>query len=423
MSDITYSDIVNDIEKISKEAKISPSQITFQQYRKFGGRFTDHTIRNKAGVFSSLVKDAFPETEKDVESIAGTKRRKQYVDSLEKQIGDRNYVIERLTYNFAKSLKESPIVLKPTKIVSKSKYNPKRINVAHLSDNHFGISVDEREVEANKYGWVTAARRLGKYAQEVAYYKHDHRNECGELVINLGGDQIAGIIHTDDHNLDLLSMQIIGATRYYIQFVDYQLQAYDKVRVVATPGNHSRIEMVQKQGRALSQKYDSYLTVILEAIRQAFRNDPRVEIHQPLTPYTAYKVFDHNFLLFHGDTHPKTGSVWRSINIQDISATLDRLNVTRTESERIHVALAGHVHFGCYAWLDNGIHLFINPSLIGTDPFAQSNGSYNAPVGQWFFEATPDYAVGDMRLSNVRSADDDSSFEKIIKPFNYELNF
>lgn len=418
----TLSEVIDDIKRVADAIGTPPIELKFGKYNNEGGQYSEWQIRRLGG-FTAIVKDAFgSDTEKDLVSARGVSNRNTYLARLERQVGDREYFITRLTHQVAESFKNNPVVISPQKKFPKpNEKKADRYNIVNLSDNHFGSFVDPLEVENNGFNWGVAARRFGKLAEEVAHYKLDHRDECLGLVVNVAGDQIEGRIHLDDKYVDLISDQIIGTGRYLIDFFDYQLQFYPKILVQVSPGNHDRVMDAGKgRDRARSQKYDSYLSCIMETVRQTFRNEPRLVVNQPKTPYTTFQLFDHNYLVFHGDTAPSVGNPSKALDIKRISAQLNDFNVARPDSERAHVAFTGHVHFGTYALLDNGIELFVNPSMIGVNTYAQSNGSYLSNPGQWLVEAVRDYPVGDMRLCRLRQADNDARYEKIIKPYNYQ---
>ena len=64
----------------------------------------------------------------------------------------------------------------------------------------------------------------------------------------------------------------------------------------------------------------------------------------------------------------------------------------------------------------------MNGCLIGTDPFAKSIGIHASLPVQVLWETTPTYVQGDSRSIYVSSADARKKYEKIIKPYNYELS-
>lgn len=417
--------IVEDIKSSAAKMGLDPSQMTKSKYYAGGGRFTEHQLKSKGGI-TGIINDAFAAApgKEDLAAIRGTQTRNLAFRKLQREYGTSAYREERFKSVLSEVFKENPIV------VSASKKDPKRrptkkierYNLGHLSDIHFGIGIDPLEVEENQYNWQISARRLAQVVESLAHYKLDHRDECGGLVLNMGGDLAQGIIHADDGNQDLLTWQFAGAVRYICSAVDYLLNFYDKILIPVTPDNHMRILTLTKgKDRARAQKYDSFNSMLFEAIQQAFRRDPRVEFIIPRTPYTTYKVFGRTFLSTHGDTVLNFGSPEKAVDIGNIARQIDRLNSSASEGDRVQVVLAGHVHTALYLGLPNDVDLFINPSLSGTDPYAQSLGFLKSRTGQWIFESTRDHRIGDTRLIWTNDADDNEALDDIIPVFDYQL--
>jgi hypothetical protein len=313
-------------------------------------------------------------------------------------------------------------------VASKKRQYSERVNTMMISDTHFGINIDPYEVESNQYNWTIAARRLGKVIHDAAHFKLDHRNDCQKLVINFGGDLCQGIIHADDAGQELMTFQMVGAARMVIQGIDYLRDFYNEIDCAITDDNHMRLLTHTKgNGRAMSQKSDSFNTMLFEMVQQAFRLDPAVKFHRPKTPYTEYKVFDRTQFLTHGDTVLKLGWLSKKIDTGSLAAQIAAINATRTDANRIEVVWAGHVHTGLQLALESDVDVFINPSMSGIDPFAQSIGilggsnERSCRAGQWLVEQTREERIGDARIVWASKADDDADYEKIITPFDYQL--
>jgi hypothetical protein len=250
-----------------------------------------------------------------------------------------------------------------------------RVNMLMVSDTHFGLNIDPHEVESNQYNWNIAARRLGKLAYDAAHFKFDHRNECQQLVINFGGDLCQGIIHADDAGQELMTYQMVGAARMIVEMIDYLRNYYNEILCPITDDNHMRlITLTKGKDRATAQKFDSFNTMMFEMVQQAFRHDPTVKFIRPKTPYTEYKVFGRTNFLTHGDTVLKLGWVSNKIDTKSLAGQIANINSTRSDEDRIEVVWAGHVHTGVQLALECDVDMFINPSMSGIDPYAQSIG-------------------------------------------------
>lgn len=226
----------------------------------------------------------------------------------------------------------------------------------------------------------------------------------------------------------MMTYQMVGAARMIIQAIDYLRDFYNEIECAITDDNHMRLLTLTKgKGRATAQKFDSFNTMMFEMVQQAFRLDPEVKFLRPKTPFTEYKVFDRTNFLTHGDTVLKLGWVSKKIDTGSLGAQIANINATRHDDNRIEVVWAGHVHTGLQLALETDVDVFINPSMSGIDPFAQSIGilggsSHRAcRAGQWLVEQTREERVGDARIVWCSKSDDDADYEKVITPFDYEL--
>jgi hypothetical protein len=291
------------------------------------------------------------------------------------------------------------------------------------SDHHFGANVDPEEMgNGNRYDWEIAARRLGMICEETATYKESRRKYHDELVIFLLGDSIGGIIHNQEGpSYDLMINQIIGATEYYIQAINY-LKArglYPKVRVYCQPGNHGRVQHKADKSRALVNKYDSLENIVFYNLALAFRGDPRVEIHVPKAPFCDVEVQGHRVYGTHGDTVFTTGNVGHAINTKAIEQKVANINAMERDKGKkpFSLFLAAHGHRSATTSTSNGVHVVINGCLIGLDSYGQGLGIPDTRPSQHLWEMTPKFAFGDNRFLEVQSADGEKDFEKIIRPY------
>jgi hypothetical protein len=427
----TLENIKKDIERVAELLGTEPTALTKTKYFSFPTSYYREWTFRKHGGYAAVLRECFGmataqhgDDPRDIASIQGTRDRNNFVSALRKELGTHVQQVERFRAAMLDALKTHPIMrAKNTKcLVPTKNSNHERAVSVLISDDHFGNNVDPREVEENQYNWTIAARRFARVIHDVAHFKLDHRKECERLILNLGGDLCQGIIHPDDSSTELMTHQMVGTARMIIEALDYLLQFYPIIDVPVTPDNHMRLFTHTKgKGKAVTQKFDSFNTMMIESVQQAFRNEPRVRFNIPMTPYTTYKVFDRTHFLTHGDTVLKLGYPGSSVATSAISAQIDRMNAGRSEADRIQLVLAGHVHTGTYIALQNDVDCFINPPLSSVDPFTQSIGYLKNRVGQWMIEHTRDMRCGDQRIIWVHKADDDASMEQIITPFDYSL--
>ena len=435
MAKLNLEDIKKDMIVVADHNQVNPANLSKSLYFGGTGKYKEWEFRQLGG-YNSVRTELFGSPEKpfgtnqtDLAILRGTQERRAEVTRLQRQLGTHKLQVERFRVVLEDAIKTfPPLINKTRKKIAKKNAKHERTNIAMISDTHLGLNIDPFEVEGNQYNWTVAARRLGKVFHDIAHFKLDHREDCEKLVLNMGGDLCQGIIHLSDAGQDLMTYQMIGAARMIVQAIDYELDFYDSIDICITDDNHMRlVTQVKGKDRAMAQKFDSFNTMLFESVQQAFRNEPRVRFLRPKTPFTEYKVFGRTHFLTHGDTVLNLGMPAKNINPSSLSAQISAMNAVRSDSERIEVVWAGHVHTGTYIALQNDVDVFINPSLSGIDPFAQSIGIISghqgrtSRVGQWLVETTREERVGDQRIMWAHKADENPEYEKIVTPFDYEL--
>lgn len=427
-------DIVREIERISGKLGVEPYQLSKTKFVELS-KISEWEMR-KVGGYATLLSTYFPVQDKSLKDIQLLKERKSYINKLEKKYGSWELFEEQLTESLVKrleTLKVEPVILnekatnKYIKTISKRELHdstPRSICVA-LTDVHFGTHVDKEELGGkNEFNWNIAARRYGFIIEQLETYKMELRHLHEEVVFLLGGDLIGGIIHNQEGpDYDLITYQIAGAVSYFIQGFNHVKAFYPKIRIVCQPGNHGRMMHKEDKGRALSQKYDSFENIIFNTLSHVFKNDPKVEIIVPKSPYAEVTVQGHRIYMTHGDGVFSTGNPGKSINTEKIEQQVHRIN----EEERLknrkpfELFVFGHVHQAAHFQTNSGTQILINGSMIGTDSYAQGVGIMSSNPVQVMWEMNSKFAVGDSRWLFVSAADKEQRLENIIKPYNYEL--
>jgi len=300
------------------------------------------------------------------------------------------------------------------KVKQKKRKKIKRTIIGHISDTHIGINIDKVEMGGiNAFNNEVSARRFAYFFRELAKYKKDHREET-DLVLVLNGDIFAGVIHGQEGAVDLMSTQFAAALSIFTQGISYIATEYRSIRIECQTGNHCRYIHKDNKGRQTEQKWDSFATNLYVSLKQVFRKDKHIEFVIPETPYSLFKVFDHNFLATHGDTFINLGNPGKSINTKDITSQIN--SVSTGLGVKIDVILGAHVHKSTHQTLDNGTDLLINGTLSGTDPFAQSIGITGSHPSQQIIEVTEEHRVGDVRFVQLKGADNEKELDGIIEP-------
>lgn len=421
----TNKAFVRSMKRVAKDLDKPESEITKAQFFANDAESLSEWEVRKAGGFSSLKTMFFP-ADVDLEAKYGSKLLKQHITKVEKAHGQALFFERELLTAVREHLEANPLVIhKPVKTAKAAKASPtkktsERTVVACISDTHFGANVSKEEMHGlNEFNWTIAARRLACFVEQVGSYKWDHRHET-DLVLQLNGDIIAGVIHNQEWFVDLLATQFSGTVHLLVQAVTYLSTRYKTVKVVCTSGNHGRNVGKADKGRATTHKWDSYETMIYLSLKEILsRATKNVEVVVPEAPYIVYKVQGHNLVQTHGDTVINVGNPGKSLAMDSIANQINKMTSSDLipAGEKVDVVCVGHVHVPTVQMLDNGCMAVINGCLSGTDPFAQSIGIFGNNPTQLMFESTPDHAVGDVRMIHVKCADKEARFDQIVKPF------
>lgn len=413
------------LKTVAKVVGKEPAEVTKAEFMNESTAGISEWDIRKSGGFEALKKLYFPPAEVDLEVKYGSKMVSSHLRKLEKNYGEALFYENRLGQAVKELLTENPIKLHaPVKPKVSKGGKLKRSVVAAISDTHFGCVIENKEMHGlNEYNWTVAARRMALYMEQIVNYKTDHRQDT-DLVIQLNGDIIAGMIHNQEWAVDLLTLQFSGTVHLLSQAISYVAQHYPQVKVVCTPGNHGRAMHKADKGRATTQKWDSYENMIYVSLREIFaKSHKNVSFVIPESPFLVYKVQGHNVLQTHGDTVIKVGNPGNMLNMGSINSQINELNSSELikPEEKIAVVSVGHVHVPTIQTLQNGCSLIINGCLSGTDPFAQSIGIFSNNPAQVIFESTEEYPVGDMRIIHVKGADSQERLDKIINPFKSKM--
>lgn len=305
----------------------------------------------------------------------------RHMRSVEKRIESfHDGLVRALTTSAPKAVK-----------LPKRKPSKTRTVFAFLSDTHYGLTVDPKEVRGNRFNYTVAHKRTQMFAQQVNDYKRDHRKDSS-LVVLLGGDMIAGAIHKS-MDQDGLAYQIVKASRIIQAFIDTLAQGeWKSIQIYCTEGNHGRIMHPGKEnGRALTQKYDNYERIIYEHLKDLYGDC----VHITKEPYIAFNVYKHHIVLAHGDTNFSIPNPGRGLNTGKIAGKMSAYHVSTRK--RLDLLCVGHHHVATYLNTPGG-KLIVNGSLSGTDAYARGIDIFDNMPTQLLWECTPEHVVGDFRM-------------------------
>jgi hypothetical protein len=342
-------------------------------------------------------------------------RGTNYARKLERLVGDEDYYARRLETALVEAVERCPpVVTKQDKTPAIRAYCGTAEVVAVMSDLHFGVCVDRREVPGGAYSWQIAARRLALFCERIARYGVGRAQTLRLLWM---GDTFDGRIHATDAGLDLLVNQIDGTRQILVHAIDYLRQHFDAIRVECGAGNHGRWPW-PGQGRPASQKYDGADAVVARGVEHIFRDCNDVAFNTPRTPYNLWTACGFRFLATHGDSlfnirHPEKG-----LRPKELATRLYELESSELGG-KVDAVVMGHHHYAVCAPIpgrDPGATLVVNGSTLGRTAYAQTAGYTVTPPSQVMWTVTEEEAVADWNQVMLRRADEDSALDAIIPP-------
>lgn len=413
------------IKEIAEHLEIHPSKVRERDLLEYCPEITGHMLEKLGGI--NLIKKSFPLPEKDLKNITRQKQESSYISSLEKRVGEKEYLESEAVEFLKKNIK--PIKVNSYKVKNKFTKTKKRDVVAMLNDTHYGLLVNPEEVgNVNEYNWKIAARRTAFFIDEVCKYKLDKRDEVGTLHFLINGDIIAGIIHgLTGRDLDLVTHQVNGAIHILTNAIKVLAENYKNVKVYYISGNHENYPHRREGHRVINQIYDSFGSVILYALSAAHKNTKNVKFKTTKTLYQDVDLPAGRAIMTHGDIlfSKALGNPGSSINTKSLSDSIMRFNNGEVEKgkEPVKLILLGHTHAHMHITTNDGVQVYNAPSLSGVDSYAFSLGINHNLTAQLLFESTDQHIFGDSRLLHVSEADNNSAYDKIIPVYDYKLTW
>jgi hypothetical protein len=415
----SLNQVVRWIQMTADALEVHPVHVARDDVRNMTPATTHHF--SAYGGFKKIKNDAFGIAAGNVIDHAakrGLDLRTSYTRKLEREVGQREYLGQRLERTLRAAFEASPpTIVRVEKTKAKLK-REKRVLVGLWSDLHFGINVDPREVPGGGYDWKKAARRMAKLCREIADWKREHRSET-RLQLVLNGDVIAGRIHTDDQGILRITEQVHGAISILVGCIGYLEQHFGRIDVMCLPGNHERTT----RERQFSQRWDSYGTHIYIALVAAFRKSKNVNFEIPRTGEGVFELPGGEALAYasHGDVEPTMKNVGRALNLGEANKIVDQLNASGEFGKPVRVLLWGHWHTPLVMQA-SGATIGINGSVIGVDAYARAGvGIRRAEPTQLVFESTETTPFAESRLITLGDADEDESLDEIVHAPSLDL--
>jgi predicted phosphodiesterase len=241
------------------------------------------------------------------------------------------------------------------------------------SDWHWGETVVAAQVGGvNEFSRPVAEARVKHLVETtVNLAKHHMVNpQYPGVVVALGGDMITGAIHEE------LAVTNWGTTQQ--QFIQVQealewallqmAEAFGKVFVPCVVGNHGRDTVKPRFKNRVFQNYEWNLYMQLA---KTFRKDKRFRFLVPEDTDAHFRIYNHRFLLTHGDTLGVKGGDGIIGALGPIARGATKVGRAEAQIGRdFDTLLLGHYH--TYIPSNDAVPVIVNGALKGYDEYARS---------------------------------------------------
>lgn len=260
---------------------------------------------------------------------------------------------------------------------------------AATGDNTLVLNLNDTQVGKDAGGGTEALiERIDSFLSLAEARISDDRKILGDMVLLLGGDLVEGcsIYPNQQWQVDLdMRGQIRTMTGILLHSLDRLAPYFDRVRVVAVPGNHGENRYNGKR----NNRHDNFDQLVAEAAATAAERDPKLE-HVAFNiayeePALTTDIQGHIYAVTHGSVYGKgTGA----------DPTSKAYNWYKNMAAAHHpvgdadVLVGNHFHHEIIR--NFGTLLFVqNPAMDGGSPeFADYSGQ-NAPAGMASWVVTP----------------------------------
>lgn len=263
------------------------------------------------------------------------------------------------------------------------------------SDFHWGEVVRLEEVAGvNEFNRDIAKQRFKRLVNTTVdlCINHMTKPKYPGIVICLGGDMITGTIHGElaDTNDGYTQQCLMEMQDELCSAIEFMADKFGKVFVPSVVGNHGR---ETQKPRMKGRVYTNYEWNLYCQLERHFRSDKRVVLHVPGETDAYFRVYDHRFLLTHGDALGVKGGDGIIGAIGPIARGATKVGRSEAQIGRdFDTLLMGHYH--TYIPRGHAAPVIVNGSLKGYDEYARLGlrVPYSRPSqALWFMH--PDHGI------------------------------
>ena len=228
-----------------------------------------------------------------------------------------------------------------------------------FGDTHYGAEFELKGLSGeviNSYSPEIFEDRMWQLLNEVV----DICEKEDISILNIAelGDFVDGILRVSQ--LMKLRYGVVDATIKYSEFISNwlnELTKYVRIRYQNTNGNHDQLRMLGQPKNTFTD--DNMGKVISAFIKCRLENNPNFEFIENPTAYIFINIGGYNILGIHGEVRNMEKSLHEFSKMYGI---------------KIDYLIAGHLHHSKVMDVGFCSKVINIPSIIGTDPYAQSLG-------------------------------------------------
>ena len=241
-----------------------------------------------------------------------------------------------------------------------------------FGDTHYGAEFELKGLSGeiiNSYSPEIFEKRMWQLLYEV----NDICDKEDISVLNVAelGDFVDGILRVSQ--LMKLRYGVVDSTIKYSEFISNwlnQITQFVRVRYQNTNGNHDQLRMLGQPKNTFTD--DNMGKVISAFIKCRLENNPNFEFIENSTGYIYQNLAGYNILGIHGE-------------VRNMEKSLHEFS--KMYGVKIDYLLAGHLHHSKTQDVGSCSKVINIPSIIGTDPYAQSLGKVsNSEANLFVFE-------------------------------------
>ena len=258
------------------------------------------------------------------------------------------------------SIKDAIASLSPLSIPPViSSFDKEKEYLLCFGDTHYGAEFEIKGLSGeiiNAYNPEIFEERMWNLLEQII--EICNKEDITILRVAELGDFVDGILRVSQ--LMKLRYGVVDATIKYSEFISNWLNELSKnVKVIYqnTNGNHDQLRMLGQPKNTFTD--DNMGKVISAFIKCRLENNPNFEFIDNSTGYIFMSLFGYNILGIHGEVRNMEKSIHEFSKMYGV---------------KIDYLLAGHLHHSKVQDVGSCSKVINIPSIIGTDPYAQSLG-------------------------------------------------